>query len=229
MTASAPGTAAPRLLGTLLPAWAAGAELRGGAGPQPWLYEEEDEQLGEDAVPKRWQEFARARMCARRALAAVGAGAGPLLRGPHGAPRWPSGIVGSITHCRDYCAAVAAPRRDAGSLGIDAERAVPLRPALLPRITSPGERERLAALPTRPGLPWGTLMFCAKEAAYKAWYPWVEEPLGFHTARVVPEPDRDTLTVRPTESAPVGLPVLEGRYAAEAGLLVVVVHSRRSA
>ncbi|MET9168568.1 hypothetical protein ABZW51_29280, partial [Streptomyces cellulosae] len=85
MTASAPGTAAPRLLGTLLPAWAAGAELRGGAGPQPWLYEEEDEQLGEDAVPKRWQEFARARMCARRALAAVGAGAGPLLRGPHGA------------------------------------------------------------------------------------------------------------------------------------------------
>lgn len=72
-------------------------------------------------------------------------------------------------------------------------------------------------------------MFCAKEAAYKAWYPWVEEPLGFHTAHVVPEPDRDTLTVRPTESAPVGLPVLEGRYAAEAGLLVVVVHSRRSA
>lgn len=221
-------TAAPRLLDALLPPWAAGAELRG-AGPQPWLYAQEDEQLGDDAVSKRWTEFAAARMCARRALAAVGAEPGPLLRGPYGAPFWPAGTIGSITHCRDFCAAAVARHRDAGALGIDAEPAVALRPGLLPRIAAPGERERLAALPRLPGLPWDTLLFCVKEAAYKAWYPLAGAPLGFRTAHVGLEPDGAALTVRPTRSAPTGLPVLAGRYAAEAGLLVVAVHSRGSA
>ncbi|MFE5662134.1 4'-phosphopantetheinyl transferase, partial [Streptomyces sp. NPDC056517] len=195
----------PGPLAGLLPPWAAGAEVLG-PGPQPWLYAEEDEQLAEGVVDARWTEFATARMCARRALLGLGAVPGPLLRGSRGEPLWPTGVVGSITHRAGYRAAVVGPAGATVALGIDAEPAVALRPGVLRRIALPEERARLAALPSAPGLPWDTLLFCVKEAAYKAWYPLARVPLGFHSAEVRFHPERSAVTVRP-----VGVREVAGR------------------
>ncbi|WP_423832395.1 hypothetical protein [Streptomyces manipurensis] len=72
---------------------------------------------------RRRAQFATARACARRALAGLGREPVALLPGPGGAPQWPSGVVGSITHCEGYRAAVAAPAGVVAALGIDAEPA----------------------------------------------------------------------------------------------------------
>nr|WP_069743534.1 4'-phosphopantetheinyl transferase superfamily protein [Streptomyces sp. EN23] len=162
---------------------------------------------------------------------------GPLRRGRRGEPLWPAGFTGSITHSGAYRAAVAAPARPGHVLGIDAERAVPLRPAVAAAIAYGEEPAHLAALPPVAGLPWETLLFSVKEAVYKAWNPLTAAPLGFGSARVAfrprtrPGPGRAGSTGTLT-AVPVGgpaLPVLTGRYRAACGLLVCVVHSWPSA
>jgi 4'-phosphopantetheinyl transferase EntD len=64
-----------------------------------------------NAVQARRREFGTVRRCAREALAALGYPPAPLLPGQERAPQWPAGIVGSMTHCTDYRAAVADARR----------------------------------------------------------------------------------------------------------------------
>ena len=62
------------------------------------------------AVPKRINEFAAGRACARRALATFGMPGAVLLAAPDRQPLWPTGFVGSITHTAGFCAAAVAPR-----------------------------------------------------------------------------------------------------------------------
>src|SRR5215831_1984935 len=78
------------------------------------------------ATESRQREFATARACARAALARLGQPAVAVLRGPGGAPQWPDGVAGSITHCPGYRAAAVALIRDVISLGVDAEPDEPL-------------------------------------------------------------------------------------------------------
>lgn len=237
-----PPPTSPGLFDGLLPDRAHAADC---LGDPAWLrpHPEEEAELGLAAVDRRRREFATARWCARRALAAAGAPdpSGPLRRGRRGEPLWPPGFTGSITHSAAYRAAVAAPARPGGVLGIDAERAVPLRPAMRAAIASDEELAHLAALPAVAGLPWETLLFSVKEAVYKAWNPLTAAPLTFRSVRVVFRPRTHTgscggttgsLTAEPTgplQGATPALPVLSGRYRAACGLLVSVVHSRPSA
>ncbi|MFE3369158.1 4'-phosphopantetheinyl transferase [Streptomyces sp. NPDC059173] len=203
------------------------------AGLRPHPLEEAE--LGAAAVERRRREFTTARWCARRALAAAGAPdpAGPLRRGRRGEPLWPEGFTGSITHSGAYRAAVAAPACPGYVLGIDAERAVPLRPAVAAATACGEEPTHLAALPPVAGLPWETLLFSVKEAAYKAWNPLTAAPLGFHSVRVAFRAgDGRAGNTGFLTAEPVGrpaLPVLSGRYRAACGLLVCVVHSSPSA
>ena len=67
------------------------------------------------------------RALARQALAAIGIAPVPIPSGPQGEPRWPSGIVGSITHCAGYRACAVGHADSFAALGIDAERDVPLK------------------------------------------------------------------------------------------------------
>ena len=52
-------------------------------------------------------------------------------------------------------------------------------------VASQDEREALARLGAeRPGIPWDTLLFSAKEATYKAWYPLTGIVLGHQAIEV---------------------------------------------
>src|SRR5918999_6383951 len=55
-----------------------------------------------NAVAERRREFGTVRYCARNALLQIGVPAVPVLPDVDGAPRWPAGVVGSITHCQGY-------------------------------------------------------------------------------------------------------------------------------
>lgn len=153
------------------------------AGHLP-LYPEE-EALVARAVAKRRREFTVVRSCARRAMEKLGIPAQPVLTGERGAPRWPAGLVGSMTHCDGYCAAALVHATDLASLGIDAEPDGPLPDGVLAAVSLPGEAERLRRLSAeRPGIHWDRLLFSAKESVYKAWYPLTGQWLDFTEADI---------------------------------------------
>lgn len=139
------------------------------------------------AVDKRRREFATARACAREALGALGFPPVPLVPGSHGAPTWPSGIAGSMTHCTGYRAAAVARTGDVAALGIDAEPNRPLPSGVLSVIASPEEVSALRGLPG-VGVAWDRLLFSAKESVYKAWYPIAQRWLEFQEAVVTLDP-----------------------------------------
>jgi enterobactin synthetase component D len=110
----------------------------------------------------------------------------PLPIGRDGAPVWPTGVVGSITHIDRFVCAAAALARDAEGLGIDVEpvlsrhrmslveRCIATR-AELAAVTAQAHLDRAAAL---------TLVFSAKEALYKCLYPLVGRVFDFLEADV---------------------------------------------
>lgn len=149
----------------------------------------------ERAVPKRRVEFATVRVCARAALAELGVPPAPILPGPRGAPGWPSGIVGSMTHCAGYRGAAVASAKVAASIGIDAEPHGPLPDGVLEAIARPEELSWLAELAvSAPGVHWDRLLFSMKESVYKAWFPLTGSWLDFEGASITVEPAAGAFT-----------------------------------
>jgi 4'-phosphopantetheinyl transferase EntD len=169
-------------------------------------------------------------------MARLGQPAVALLPGPGGAPRWPEGTTGSITHCAGYRAAAVGLTRDVVSLGVDAEpdEALP-DDGMLGLIALPQERARLAGLSADlPAIAWDRLLFSAKESVYKTWFPLARSWLGFESADIVISPDAGTFTARLLVPGPLvnGQPLtaLSGSWVADRGLLAtaIVVGADRS-
>ncbi|MET9580733.1 4'-phosphopantetheinyl transferase superfamily protein [Streptomyces massasporeus] len=179
--------AAP-VIDEILPAAVSGGESFGDAA-DGWLFPEENAALGQVGEARR-REYTTVRHCARRALGGLGIAPAPLAPGAGGAPRWPEGVVGSMTHCAGYRAAVAARRSDVRTLGIDAEPHAPLPEGVLGFIALPEELSQVAHFTRRcPEVHWDRLLFCAKEAVYKAWFPVTHTWLGFDGAVISPAPE----------------------------------------
>ena len=133
-----------------------------------------------NAVAERRREFATVRHCARKALARIGVPGAPIVPDADGAPRWPAGVVGSLTHCEGYRAAAVAPSGGVRGLGIDAEPHDAIDAETLDLIARPDERAQLRALAdAQPATHWDRILFCAKEAVYKAWFPLTRRWLDF--------------------------------------------------
>jgi len=175
------------------------------------------------SVDKRRREFATVRWCARTALAELGVRPAPLVPGERGAPSWPDGVVGSMTHCEGLRAAAVASRRDVLTLGIDAEPDAALPDGVL-RVVALGCE--LGALPHAGPVSWDRLLFCAKEAVYKAWFPLARRFLGFDEATVAID-ESGTFTARLLVPGPrVGdaeITGFTGRWIAADGLLATAV------
>jgi 4'-phosphopantetheinyl transferase EntD len=157
--------------------------------PEAVLFPEEEAVIAR-AVPKRRHEFTTARHCARTALARLGAPPVPILPGAKGAPTWPAGYVGTMTHCIGYRAAAVARTDRVASIGLDAEPHQPLPSGVLPLVTLPEERDWLTEYGRdRPDVHWDRLLFCTKEAVYKGWFPLAQRWLGFQDALITVDPD----------------------------------------
>lgn len=216
------------MIAGLLPRGAVCVESYGATPERPeWPYEEERAVVAE-AIPERQREFAAVRGSARQALARLGLPPAPLLPGRRGAVRWPAGVVGSMTHCAGFHAAALARREDLAGLGIDAEPDLPLPRGVLGTVARPAERRQVAALAAaRPEVAWDRLLFSAKEAVYKVWFPLCGRELDFPAAEVVFDPAAGTFRARLLAPGPLlgGRPVtrFDGRWAAGGGLLVSAV------
>jgi 4'-phosphopantetheinyl transferase EntD len=161
----------PLIAGLLPPAVAAAESAGRPPADAPGLFPAEEAAL-HTAGPRRRAEFAAGRSCARAALARLGAPAGPILPGAAGQPQWPPGVTGSITHCAGYQACAVAWTADVAAIGIDAEPDAGLPAALIEKLATGPERAWIARqAAARPTVCWDRLLFSAKEAAGKAWYP----------------------------------------------------------
>lgn len=180
------------------------------------------------AVAKRRREFATGRTLARQALAELGVAPSPLLVGQRGAPRWPAGTIGSITHCEGYRGCAVAREAALPALGIDAEPDAPLPDGLLADVALPRERAELARLAVEhPGPSWDRLLFSAKESVYKAWFPLAHRWLGFEDAELSIDPVRGDFTARLLVPGPAvgGRPLhgFAGRWLVEDGLVLTAI------
>ncbi|MFD4673963.1 4'-phosphopantetheinyl transferase [Lentzea sp. NPDC058450] len=148
------------------------------------LYPEEEALLG-NSVPKRRFEFSTVRACAREAMASLDVAPAAILPGPKREPLWPSGVVGSLTHCAGYRAAALARAEDYSTIGIDAEPHKPAPDGVLGAIAIPSELRRMPGLKADdPKICWDRLLFSAKESTYKAWFPVTNRWLGFEDADI---------------------------------------------
>ena len=155
------------------------------------MYPVEVEQIGA-AVERRRVDFAGARACAREAMSRLGVPAGPVLRGGRGMPVWPPGLVGTLTHTEGLRAAALAPATRVRALGLDVERHEPLAAGVLEAVSLPEEAAWVrAARAEVADVAWDALLFTAKEATYKAWFPLTHRWLGFGDARITLVPDGD--------------------------------------
>jgi 4'-phosphopantetheinyl transferase EntD len=181
------------------------------------------------AVDQRRREFTAARACARQALTRLGRPRTPLRSGGRNEPPlWPEGVVGSITHCDGYCACAVGLSTEFAAIGIDAEPNRELSPEVLAAIAHPREQRWVIDLGQRiPTIHWDHLLFSAKEAAYKAWYPLTRRKLTFTDALVELGPSPGTFSAQLLGRA-VGhssgwSTVLTGRWTVVEGLLLTAV------
>jgi 4'-phosphopantetheinyl transferase EntD len=181
---------------------------------------------GEDvpkATPRRLAEFRCGRRAARRAMAQLGVGQMAVPMGVDRAPIWPTGLVGSISHCEGLCLALVASATEVRALGLDVE---PLRD--LPRevwetILCPEELADLhdleAGLRGRSALRY----FVAKEAVYKAQYPISKRLFDFQTVRISSQSQSFSAEfLQDVPEFPRGT-VITGTFVEEADFLAAVV------
>ena len=153
------------------------------------------------------------------------------MRGKSGAPQWPKGVVGSLTHCDGYRGAVLGYALQVRSVGIDAEPHGPLPDGVLDAVSLQSERDWLAT--TDSDMHWDRLLFCAKEATYKAWEPLTGRWLGFEDAYITFERTStgsdlsgtfhsDLLVPGHTESG-APLSSFDGRWLIADGLIVTAI------
>jgi 4'-phosphopantetheinyl transferase EntD len=193
------------------------------------LFPEEEEAVLK-AIPARRAEFRTSRACARQALAGLGLPPGPIPRGLRGEPQWPKGVVGSITHCSGYRAAAVAWARDVTGVGIDAEPNRPLPAGVLEQIARAEEIAAAALLPHHLPVAWDRLLFCAKEAVFKTWYPRTGRWLDFSQVRIDVDPSGWFLAEVDerllAETGFAGSP-FSGRWMASDDLVLVAVAEQR--
>jgi enterobactin synthetase component D len=174
-----------------LPAGCVGARVAG--DPSGWAEAFDWPTELTDAAATRRADFLMGRLAAVEALRRLGA-EGSVGRSPEGAPVWPEGIAGSLTHHSGVAAAVVGRGADGqgyAGLGIDicprleGDR---LR-AVVRQCLTEAEREAWASEEA------ATLAFAAKESIYKAAYPRAQRFIGFDEAEIVDMGDGGRSTV----------------------------------
>jgi 4'-phosphopantetheinyl transferase EntD len=202
-------------------------EERFGEAPSGALFPEEEKIIAQ-AVEQRQREYATVRSCARACLERLGYAPVAILPGDGGAPTWPAGVLGSMTHCAGYAAAAVGPLPQISAIGIDAEPDAPLPDDVLELVATAAERDRLAATRPEPDGPnWDRLLFSAKEAVYKAWFPLVGEWLDHQEAEVSFDPRDGTFAALLSRDGLVAdgrqIHRLHGRWTRKHGILATAV------
>jgi enterobactin synthetase component D len=151
-----------------------------------------------DATAKRSSEYLAGRAMAQLGQAIFGHQPSPVRRSETGAPAWPHGLAGSISHSAERCFCLMLP--DCSQLvGADTERLAgsnQLR-AILRIVATPSDRTLITGVQDPAVL--ATLLFSAKEALFKLLFPLVQRHFGFACAELCALPTEAALHLRLTQ------------------------------
>jgi enterobactin synthetase component D len=139
------------------------------------------------SVPRRQVQFRAGRFCASQALTSLTHRmVADVPRGNGGAPEWPAGVVGSITHTDGFASAAVGHLVEVTAVGIDTEPVMaPARArSVVSAVAWPCElaQARDAGCNREEAL---TLVFSAKESIFKCLFPSVGRRFGFHDVRIL--------------------------------------------
>jgi len=173
------------------------------------LFEEEKIYLGRSSE-KRCQDFATGRWCARQALQFIGVDPVAIPMGKQREPVWPPGLVGSISHTKNYyCAGVSKTKK---ALGVDAERfSGELDEQLIKAVCSNAEYEIILSCPSEVAKYAPHVIFSAKEAYQKAVFPFIKKILNFDAVEIKIDWQNGSFDVKPSESVNVDIQ-LNGQF-----------------
>ncbi|MFK7939700.1 MAG: 4'-phosphopantetheinyl transferase [Roseovarius sp.] len=174
------------------------------------------------ANDKRLGEFAAGRRAARMAMLALGHTPAPIVHQTDRSPRWPMGLAGSISHTDDICVAALAHLSDHAALGLDIEEDAALPEDLIREICTPSELAWLSICDPDLRNRHATLIFSAKECAYKVQYPLTSQVLEFDAFEITLDPETGQFEATFTgDVAPFSArDCLHGRFAFGANLVM---------
>ena len=152
-------------------------------------------------APARQREFAAARGCARRALRRLGVEPCALVPHADRSPRWPQGIVGSISHTRELCLVALARHGRLASLGVDVERVTAAGTDVEELVCTAAERRWLDAQAASQRERNIRLLFSAKESFYKCQYPLTRTFLDFQEIELAIDVGGGSFAVRNSDLA----------------------------
>ena len=175
----------------------------------------------ENVSQNRKREFIAGRFGAHEAMVLANVSPEHIQIGGKGEPIWPSNIVGSITHSHGYAAAAVARKSDIVSLGLDAEIDEPLSSRVLRRISNVQEQEWVENVGGTLVQHPGKVLFSAKEATYKAWYPITQEWLGFKEVLINFHDQGNTFTVHIQKNGPIR--EMHGKYTIRKDVIVTAI------
>lgn len=133
------------------------------------LYTEEKKLVMKQGF-SRLMDFCKGRYCAHQALEKIGCHAFPILRDEFGAPIWPEGITGSISHSGDVAAAVVARKTNIQGIGLDLQKRAIFPSAVLSVLFHDDEVASFLSIPTDLADLYAYAIFSAKESAIKCFY-----------------------------------------------------------
>jgi len=145
------------------------------------LSSEESSLLGPRAVKKRRDEFYLGRAACNAALKSIGIeNPGPVLKGPSSEPLWPKNIIGALSHCPGIAVCAVCHDNMLRGLGIDIEELPGEMPQDVIRLVCTGKEMEWVGNETYKM----KMIFSAKEAAFKAFFPSVGVYMDFKDAEL---------------------------------------------
>jgi enterobactin synthetase component D len=191
-----------RCLGVHLP--------EGEASPRGEGLPAEEQAFAATLTAVRRRTWLGGRVALRQALVRAGLDAPAVLADARGAPMFPPGGSGSISHKETLAVALVARADPSGAtrLGVDIELDAQPAHDIASRVLTDDEVVEVAALEERSRAREVLLRFSAKEAIYKALDPFVRRYVAFKEVAVSPLPGgAATVELR--------LPASEGAFDAE--------------
>lgn len=144
-----------------------------------------EKELIENCSLKRQIDFCKGRYCAHQALEKLGRSGFAILRDPHGAPIWPVGITGSISHSGDMAAAVVVEETEILAIGLDLQIRNQILPhSVLTTFFHSDEIENYLNLTESYSELFSYAVFSAKESIFKCYYMIDRSFLNLHEISV---------------------------------------------
>ncbi|UXP34081.1 4'-phosphopantetheinyl transferase superfamily protein [Reichenbachiella agarivorans] len=133
---------------------------------------------------KRLLDFCRGRYCAHQCLKQVGM-TSPILKETSGAPKWPIGMTGSISHSQHLAGAILASHQIYQTIGLDIETIGRVQPDLWDLFFTSDEIKLLSSANNAESEFLSTLFFSMKETFYKMQYQLTKSFIDFHDCEVI--------------------------------------------